>query len=149
MLNFLKNICNIKQNNDNFKYSKSNRVLIQTMNALNVISSFYIIIKNPNEAIRCIPHTLVCLTSAVFWRNTKNELLKILDYSCVATSLLYTWYWSFQNKREIIITPAILVVIYCFNMSMFFKRKNRQNICVSYHCITYLVANIGIVITFS
>jgi hypothetical protein len=132
-----------------FKYTKSNCSLIQSMNSINVISTVYVAIKNPNHIFIFIPHALVCISSALFWRNCKNERYKIFDYSCVFASLLYTWYWSFITKRDIVITPLIIVLVYLFNISMHFKSKNNNKLCIFYHCLTYLVGNIGLVISFS
>lgn len=135
-----------------FIYSANNSLLIQSMNALNVFSSVYIIIKNPTCYQKYVPHSLVCMSSAVFWRCLNHEMvevIKVVDYTCVFASLLNTWYWSFRNERDIVITPSIIIVIYLFCMSTHYKNVNKQNLCVNYHCLTYLVANMGIAVTFS
>lgn len=135
--------------NEKFKYSRKSIALIRSMNALNTLSSIYIVIKNPTIYLTYIPHSIVCLSSACYWNNHKNEVVKVIDYSCVFGSLVNTWYWSFQNNREVIVTPAIIIVAFLYFMSMHYKRANREKKCVLYHCLTYLVANIGIVIAFS
>ena len=134
---------------EKFKYSRKSIALIRSMNALNTLSCFYIVIKNPTIYVAYMPHSVVCLSSVCYWSNPKNEVVKVIDYSCVLVSLLNTWCWSFQKNREMMVTSAIIIVMFLYSMSMHYKRVNKERECVLYHCYTYLVANIGIVIAFS
>ncbi len=132
-----------------FKYSQESISLIRTMNSLNVLSTAYVIIKYPTDFTTYLPHGMVCLSSVVFWRDPKDQVIKALDYLCVINSLVNTWFWSYEKECEMFTTTSIMMVTFLYCMSMHYKNIGNEKKCVLYHCLTYLVANIGIIGTFS
>ena len=129
------------------EYTKSNISLIQHLNGLNIIATIYIF--NKHHFYLALPHFNVCVSSFIFWSEPKNKIMKIIDYVTVFISLGHTYIHSFMNERDYYITPLLMLVIYCFILSMHYKNTNRQDLCILMHTITYLIGNVGTVMTFS
>ena len=127
-------------------YQQSSCDLFKAMNSVNLFTSLYIFYKH--GVLTALPHSMVVVTSYLFWRNTTDAIMMKMDYSAVGISICYTCYNSFLQEKEGVITPLLMCVLYTYILSTHFKNKN-EDYCIYFHSLTYLIGNIGIVYTFT
>ena len=111
-------------------YQQSSCDLFKAMNGINLFTSLYIYYKH--GFLTALPHSMVVVTSFFFWRNTTDSILMIMDYSAVGITICFTYYNSFLQQKEGVITPLLMCVLYTYILSMHFKNKNENN------CIYFL-----------
>ena len=129
------------------KYSKDNCNLILSMNNLNVFTTLYIFYKQ--GLLVALPHSAVCLTSFLFWNNIQNMTLLYIDYLAIFNSLIFTYVQSILNNKDYYITPLLYLVFYTYFFSIYFKNIKKENLCVYSHTLTYLIGNVGTILTFA
>ena len=130
-----------------FDYSEDSRKLILSMNNLNIFTTLLIYYKK--GFIMCIPHSCVCVTARLFWNNPKDHMLMCFDYTAVFNSLLFTYIHSFTYNKDYYISPLLSCVFYTYFFSMHFKNINQEKFSIYAHTLTYLIGNIGTILTFS
>lgn len=128
-------------------YNEVNCDLMKSMNIINMLTTYFVY--NKRGLLFAIPHTGVCISSWLFWRNIENEQLRILDYISVANSMYFTHYQSFIVEKETIVTQMLIGVFYTFFLSNYFKNKKNQDYCIYFHTLTYVIGNLGIIYTFA
>ena len=127
-------------------YQQSSCDLFKAMNSVNLFTSLYLFCKH--GFFTALPHSMVVVTSYFFWRNTTNLILMTMDYSAVGITICFTYYNSFLQQKEGVITPLLMCVLYTCILSMHFKNKN-EDYCIYFHSLTYMIGNIAIVYTFT
>ena len=127
-------------------YQQSSCDLFKAMNSVNLFTSLYVFYKH--GVLTALPHSMVVVTSYLFWRKTTDAIMMKMDYSAVGLSICFTYYNSFLHEKEGVITPLLMCVLYTYILSTHFKNKN-EDYCIYFHSLTYLIGNIGIVYTFT
>ena len=130
-----------------FHYSDANRKLVLSINNLNIFTTLYVFYKE--DLLVAIPHCAVCVTSILFWNDIHNTMLMYFDYIAVVNSLLFTYIHSFTYEKDYYITPMLSCVFYTYFLSMHFKNVNQENLSIYMHTLTYLIGNIGTILTFA
>ena len=128
-------------------YTKENCNLILSMNNLNIFATLYICFKK--GWIISLPHLAVCISSILFWSNPQNTRLMYMDYIIVLNSVIFTYIHSIIYNRDYYITPLLSCVFYSYFFSIYLKNIKRQNLCIYAHTLTYLIGNIGTILTFA
>lgn len=128
-------------------YRKDNSNFILSMNGLNIFTTLFIYYKK--GFLSSVPHSLVCISSYCFWSAPRNNYIMYLDYLAVFNTICFSFYKSIKYKREHIIGPILSCVLFTYFVSMNFKNRKNEDLCVYTHSLTYLLGNIGIQITFA
>ena len=130
--------------NEIILYKKSNSEFIMSMNILNLLSTYYIY--NKQGFIISLPHSCLCATSYLFWRNPRKDYIMYSDYFTVIFSMSYHFYNSITYNKDTVTMYGILLLFYLYNISNYFKYLNKnEEYAVYFHSLTYLLGNIGIV----
>ena len=147
--NKIKTLCDkiIVNENDDIIYKSSNANLMLSMNMTNFFTTIYII--KSSGIIYSIPHILVCITSYLFWRKPQYNLIRVIDYIAVAFTMLFSYVFSFILKKELICTFVLLIEVYIFSLSTYFKSINEEDKCIHVHALLFLVGNIANVYVFT
>ena len=147
--NEIKDLCDkiIVNDNDDIIYKKSNANLMLAMNMTNFFTTLYII--KSAGIIYSIPHILVCITSYLFWRKPQYNLIRVIDYLAVAFTMLFSYIFSFIFNKEMICTFVLLIEVYVFSLSTYFKSIDEEDKCIHVHAILFLIGNIANVYVFT